>query len=180
MSLPSRLSNLVRNLFWRRRVERDLDAELSAYLDQLADEKVTAGRSVEQARREARLALGGVEQVKEQVRSVRAGALVEQLTQDIRYGLRQLRRSPGFTLVVVLTLALGIGASTAMFSLADALFLRLPPGAHADRLVHVSQTRVGRTESWFPLSYVDYQYVRERSRSFEQLSAHYSGSPSTW
>ena len=177
MSLPSRLSSLVRNLFWRRRVERELDAELSACLDQLADEKVTAGRSVEQARREARLALGGVEQVKEQVRSVRAGALVEQLTQDIRYGLRQLRRSPGFTLVVVLTLALGIGASTAMFSLADAMFLRLPPGAHADRLVHVSQTRVGRTESWFPLSYVDYQYVRERSHSFEHLSAHYSGSP---
>ncbi len=126
MSLRSRLSSLIRNLFFRRRVERDLDAEMSAFLDQLADEKVRAGLSADQARREARLALGGAEQVKEQVRTARAGALVEQFVQDLRFGLRQLRRAPGFTTVVVLTLALGIGTSTAVFTLADALFLRLP------------------------------------------------------
>jgi predicted permease len=177
VSLPSRLSSFVRNLFAREHVERDLDAELAAYLDELVAEKVRAGRTVEAARREARLELGGAEQVKEQVRTARAGAFVEQLIQDLRFGFRQLRRSPGFTTVVVLTLALGIGTSTAVFSLADALFFRLPGVAHADRLVHVSQTRAGSTENSYPVSYPDYVYFRDHSRSFEHLAAHYSGSP---
>jgi len=99
-----RLRSLIRNLFRKERVERDLDADVTAYLDQLTDEKVAAGKSPEEALREARIELGGVEQVKEEVRAVRAGALVERFIEDSRVGFRSLLRVKGLTA----TLALGI------------------------------------------------------------------------
>ncbi len=137
MAVHRRLVSLVRNLVSGRRVEGDLDAELRGYVEMLADEKVASGVPLERARREALIELGGVDQVKEEVRAVRAGALLEQLVQDIRYAVRGLRRAPAFAITAIVTLALGIGANTAIFSVIDALLLRPLAVADPDRLVAV-------------------------------------------
>src|SRR5262245_29401438 len=137
MSPLPRLLSLVRNLFRKERVDQDLDAEVLAYLDQLTEEKVAAGIPRERARREARIELGGVEQVKEQVRAVRAGALVEQFLRDLRVGLRSLLRAKGLSATVVVTLALGIGANAAIFSVVRGVLLRPLVNRDEDRLIYV-------------------------------------------
>jgi hypothetical protein len=124
MPLWSRLASLRRNLFTRTRVEADLDAELRTYLDQLTDEKRQAGMDLAEARRSAYLELGGLEQVKEEVRQVRTGQMLEEFLQDIRYGFRTLCNNPAFTVVAVLALALGIGANAVMFSVTYGILLR--------------------------------------------------------
>src|SRR5207247_1065273 len=93
--------------------------------------------ATDEARRQAMLAFGGVEKTREECRDVRPFKLLEDLVQDVRYGVRQLRRSPGFTTVAVLTLSLGMGANTAIFSLINALFLRLLPVRDPSNLVQV-------------------------------------------
>ena len=132
-----RLRALINNLFFRRRIESDLDAEVRAYVDMLADEKIASGIPAQQARREARVESGGLEQVKEQVRVMRSGALIEQFVQDLAYGVRVLRRNPSFTLVAVCTLAIGLGATTAIFTVVNAVLLRPLPYASPDALFRV-------------------------------------------
>src|SRR6516162_5372596 len=127
MKISSRINSTLRNLFRKHQVENQLDDEVRVCVDMLADEKIAAGMSASEARRTALAEFGGVEQVKQAVRDHRAGAGVELLWQDFRYGLRQLKRNPGFTLTVILTLALSIGANTAIFSIVNVLMLRSLP-----------------------------------------------------
>src|SRR5262245_13066992 len=140
MSPLPRILSLLRNLFRKQRVEKDLDAEVSAYLDELAEEKIAAGMSREQARREARIELGGVDQVQEEVRAVRAGVLLEQFWRDMRVGVRSLLRNKSLTATVVVTLALGIGANAAVFSVVRGVLLRPLVNRDEERLIYIRQT----------------------------------------
>ena len=141
--MPFRVSSLWKNLVHRGRVERDLDDEIRAAFEIVVDEKVQAGMRPEDARRAATLEMGRVDVIKDQVRDVRAGALVDELLQDARYAIRLLQRSPLFTLTAALSVAIGIGANTAIFTVA--LLLRAPAGvADPGRVVDIGVGRKGQ------------------------------------
>ncbi len=171
VSIPARVRSLARNWLQRGQVDRDLDEEVHAYLDQLIDEKIDAGMSPPAARRAARIEMGGVAQVKAQVRASRTGAFLETVWQDIRYGARGLRRSPGFTAVVVVMLALGIGANSAIFGLLDALLLRPLPIKNPDELVALF-TRGDGGSIDLGMAYPEYRELRDRSDRVIELTAH--------
>jgi len=155
----TRLRSLWRNLIQRDRVDRDLDNEVRAVFDILVDEKVRAGLSLEQARRVATIELGREAAITQQVRETRAGASLDAVIQDVRYGARMLRANPGFTFVVVLSLAAGIGANSAIFSIANAMLLKSLP------IPEPEQVHVARFVSRLPMTQrVSYPF-------FEQLRA---------
>src|SRR5712691_1234771 len=135
MPLLLKVRSFLRNLFLSRRVEVDLDEEVRSHLEMLIEENIRAGMSSKEAQRAARMELGGIEQVKEQVREKRMGVWLFTVVSDCGYGLRQLRKNPGFTVVAVLTLALGIGATTAIFSVVYGVLLRPLPYSNADRIM---------------------------------------------
>lgn len=138
MTLLHRLVSVVRWVLRRNQAEQELDAELRAFLDLSAADKVHSGVPAAEARRLAMLELGGIEQVKERVRTHRHGALLDEVGLDARYAVRTFARDRVFTFVIVLTLALGIGANTAIFSLIDALMLRSLPVRDPHGLVQVT------------------------------------------
>ncbi|PYT03102.1 MAG: hypothetical protein DMF60_19370 [Acidobacteria bacterium] len=172
MSLFFRPRRLFSNLFHGEHAERELDEEISAHLTMLIDEKVDAGMSAEDARRATRIDFGGVDQVKEQVRDIRLGATIEQVWLDARYAVRMLRKNPGFTAIVVITLALGIGVNTAIFRLVDGILLRPLPYEHPDRLVRLiqSQRQLG-LDTW-NLSQASFAALRDNTHSLEAVAAY--------
>ena len=161
MPVLSGLQSLWRNLVHRGRVERDLDDELNAVFELLVEEKLRGGMRGKDARRAALLELGGVDPIKERVRASRAGAWVDGLRRDVRYAFRVLARGRLFTAVAVLTLALGVGANSAMFGVVNGLLLRPLPYPDADRLVWI----VGS------IAWADVGDWREGMRSLERAGA---------
>ena len=131
----------LRALFWRDAAENQLDDELRFHFDREVEKLINSGHAREEAVRRACLAFGGVEQIKEHCRDARGVRLVENLRQDFRFGLRQLCKSPGFAIVAILTLALGIGANTAIFSMVNALLLHPYDFRDLDQLVRVWEYR---------------------------------------
>lgn len=168
-SLPAKIRSLGHRLLRRERIDSDLDAEIQSALALLTEQKIAQGVSREEARRAAIIELGGVEQVKENVRVVRTGAWLDSLLQDIRFAFRMLRRSPGFTTVAVITLALGIGANTAIFGLVDSAFLRGLPFREPQRLVHIWTIEAdGEVHTPTP---IQYQAVKDNTTSFGEVAA---------
>ena len=132
----------IRSLFRRNTLERELDDELRFHFDQQVDKFIQSGMSSQEARRTARLMFGGTEEIKEECREARGVLFVENLLQDLRYGLRTMRKSPGFTAVVVLTLALGISVNTALFTIVHGVLLSPLPFPRPDRLVSLWERNV--------------------------------------
>ncbi len=165
----SRVRFTLRNLMRKQQIESDLDAEIRSYVDVVTDEKIPGGLSHYEARRHALAESGGMEQVKQAVRNSRAGTLAESLGQDIRYGLRQLRLNPAFTWTAVITLGLGIGATTAIFSAVYALLLRRLPYPDSNRLMNISQTWP-RDVSSLPMISPDFVATQSTLKSFRSLA----------
>lgn len=167
MGFAARTASLFRNLLRRSRVERELDDEMRAYVDLLAKEKLASGMPPAEALRAARME-ADAEQVKERVRDVRAGALVEQFAADVRYGMRVWRRNPVFAAVAGLTLALGIGATTAIFSVVYGVLLRPLPFHEPDRLVDLREVSAeGRRMSFADPNFED---LRAQARSLRGVA----------
>jgi putative ABC transport system permease protein len=169
MPVISHLAALWTNLTRRNQREHDLDDEIRGTFELLVAEKIQTGLTPEEARRTAALELGGVEQVKEQVRDAKGGVLLESTLQDLRYAARTLRSSPGFTTVALLTLALGVGATTAIFSVANGVLLRPLPFRAPDRLMMIDEQWQPRFQH-FEATPHDVLAWQEQNRSFENIA----------
>ena len=176
MRILSRLASLLRTLFRGRRQDADLDDEVRGYLEELTRKKIGEGLDPEAARRAAWIEMGGVEPVKEEARGARVGVGVETTLRDARYAWRSLWRSPGFALATVLTLGVGIGASTAIFSVVDAMLLSPLPYRDSSRLTFVwsDMTEAGYPRA--PLSGPELGDLRTRATLFEGFGAIWANS----
>ncbi|MDX6712431.1 MAG: hypothetical protein QOH96_3447 [Blastocatellia bacterium] len=169
---PGRLNNIVRlrlrSLFARDSVEQELDRELAFHLDQQIEENISRGMTQDEARLAALRSLGGVAQIQEECRDMRRTNLIETVWNDLRYAVRVLCRTPGFTVVIVLTMALAIGANSAIFSVIEGVLLRPLPFAQPDRIVRIFFNSDQYPK--FPLNPFDFRDFRERNRTFDSVA----------
>jgi len=165
-TIPLRLRSLFR---WAQ-ADQELDDELRDHLDRKTEEYVAQGMTEEEASRRARLDLGGIEPTKEKCRDARRVNWIQDFAQDLHHGVRMLHNSPGFTAVAVLTLALGIGANTAMFSIVDAVLLRSLPYPDPDRLVLVFDVPLKQPDALSGISYRDFTELRQQNHVFSEMA----------
>ena len=169
MPLLVKVRSFLRNFFFSRRVETDLDQEVQSHLEMLIEENIRAGMPLKEAQRAARIELGSIEQVKEQVREQRIGNWLHSVLSDCRFALRQLRKSPAFTTVAILTLTLGIGANTAIFSVVNGVLIRPLPYPESDRLVELMRGQKSGNDETVEAS--KFLFWRQQSRVFEAMAA---------
>jgi len=177
--LIASLTSLWRNLFHKDRVEQEFTEEIQAYVDLSTEAKIRQGLTPREARRDALVELGGVDQVQEKVREIRMGQFIETAWRDVRIGVRTLVHSPVFTVVTVLSLALGIGANTAIFSVVNGLLLQPLPYPEPEQIVHVWHTPPQQSFpgldkfSVSPANYIDW---KAQSSVFQQIAVYtYTG-----
>src|SRR5215471_8567787 len=174
--MPSRwiyiLRLRLRSIFRRPQLERELDEELRFHLEARILHEIAAGMTPEEARRAALTAMEGIEQRKEECRDMRHTNVIDILRRDVRYAVRTLARSPRFTVAALLALALGIGATTAVFSVVHAVLLRPLPYAEPERLVWIQDglTQSTRSSRW-GAGVADFLLWQSRSHSFDSLAA---------
>jgi putative ABC transport system permease protein len=171
-SAVSWLASLVRNLFGGGRRDAGLRSDIDTYVDMLVDEKIAAGLAPEAARRSTLIEIGSVDYIKDNARNVRAGALLAELGSDARYALRMMRRDWTFSAVAVVTLALGIGANTAIFSIVNGVLLKPLPYTQADRLVLVWERNLAIGKERDPVAPPNYQDWRSQNTVFDELGAY--------
>ena len=170
VNLFVRLRSFASSLFHRSRIEGDLDEELRAHIQNRADDLESSGLARAAADRRACLEFGGCQKFKEEVRETLGTHFIDTLLQDVRHSLRTLRKAPGFTMVAVLTLALGIGANTAIFSVVEGVLLTPLPFSQPNRLVIVWQKNLTLKKD-ISASYPDFQDWQRSARSFQEMAA---------
>jgi predicted permease len=172
MPLFNKTRSLLRNLFFSRHVEADLREEVRSHLEMLTEQNLREGMPQQEAQRAARIELGGVEQLKERVREQRLGNWLHSIYSDCRFALRQLFKNPGFTSVTLLTIALGIGVNTAIFSVIDAVLLRPLPFRDPGRLVACKSVDLRDPTQGGDISYPAFLDWRAQSHSFQGMSVY--------
>jgi len=177
MPFLAKARSFLRNLLLARRVEAELDEEVRAHLEMLVEEKVRAGMKLEEARRAARMELGGVDQVKEQVHERQIGNWVQSVWADCRYSARQLRKNPAFAVVAVLTLALGIGANSTIFAMVSRFVLHSAPVGDPTTLLSLYTTDHNQCCNAF--SWPLFTDVRDNAKSFSGVTGFYELLPAS-
>jgi len=187
MSWGARIASWTQAMLGRSQMESEMDAELRFHMEAYADDLVREGVPRQEAMRRARLEFGGLDRAKEECREARGVTFVERLLQDVRYGLRTLAKAPGFTAVAILTLALGIGANTAIFSVVYAVLLKPLPFANPEQLVSVFEANPQEGVPVTAFSYMNLEEMREQNHVFSEMAGNQShdltltgqGDPST-